>query len=310
MKTKRYLLMGICGAMLGGTVADAQERGARGPRGDGEGRERPPLSEIIREHDANGDGILQSTEMPERFPQHLLEMLDSDNDGALSIAEAEKGREMRGRGERPERGPRPEGQSDRPERGARPEGQSDRPEHGQRPERGERPERGQGEGFDAVVEQFDLNGDGKLQLDETPDRMTRMFARRDRNGDGTVDKREASAMRDQARRGPERGSRDVRRGPEAGDGPPRRGSQRERGEASRRPGDQTGVEMMISRMDTNGDGQLDKSEMVERMEPFFDRLDTNGDGVLTPEDSPKRRKEAEGPKRRQARPGVEQQPEQ
>ncbi|MFP6581360.1 MAG: hypothetical protein VCD00_02250 [Candidatus Hydrogenedentota bacterium] len=302
MKTRRFILMGICGAMLVGASAVAQERGARGPHGDGEGRERPPLSEIIQKHDANGDGILQSSEMPERFPKHLLEILDSDNDGALSIAEAEKGLEMRARGERPQRG-------ERPESGARPEGQSDRPERGQRPEHWDRPERGQGQGFDAVIERFDLNGDGKLQLDETPDRMTRMFARLDRNGDDTIDKREASAMREQARRGPERGPRDDRRGPEAGDGPPRRGSQPERGEGSRRPGDRTGVEIMISQMDANGDGRLDKSEMAKRMEPFFDRLDTNGDGVLTPEDSPKHRREADGPKRPQGRPGVEQRPE-
>ncbi len=281
MSTKRLILMGICGAMLGGTTADAQERGPHGPRGDGERRERPPLSEIIQRHDTNGDGILQSSEMPERFPKHLLEMLDSNGDGALSLAEAEKDREMRERADRPRRG-------DRPERGPR-------PEPGDRPDRGPRPEGG-GAGFDSIVERFDLNGDGMLQLDETPDRMTRMFARLDRNGDGTVDKREASAMHEQVGRGPERGSRDVRRGPDAGDGPSRRGAQPERGERPRRQGDQRGVEMMISQMDANGDGQLDKSEMAERMEPFFDRLDTNGDGVLTPEDSPKHRQGSEGRK--------------
>lgn len=286
MTTKRILMAGLCGAMLVGVNADAQERGPRGPRGDGEGRERPPLTEIIQRHDTNGDGILQSSEIPERFPPQIMERLDTNKDGSLSMEEAKVAEEMRGRrgeGDRPERGRRgPDG--DRPQRNA----DGDRPERGPRAE-GPPPERG-GDNFGAIVEQFDVNGDGALQLDEAPDRMTRMFSRMDRNGDGTVDKHEAALSRERS------------------DGPPRGDRKRPDGARAGRSGDKSGLEMIISRNDANKDGQLDKSEMPERMVAHFDRFDANGDGVISAEDATSKRGEGRPEKPRRGKPGVEQVP--
>lgn len=37
------------------------------------------------------------------------------------------------------------------------------------------------------MKQFDKNGDGKISLDEAPDRMKENFKKLDRNGDGQVD---------------------------------------------------------------------------------------------------------------------------
>jgi hypothetical protein len=60
----------------------------------------------------------------------------------------------------------------------------------------QRANRGRGRrGFSAErLLEYDENGDGKLEKDELPERMQRMFDRLDQNGDGVIDAEELKAM--------------------------------------------------------------------------------------------------------------------
>lgn len=60
--------------------------------------------------------------------------------------------------------------------------------------------------FSERMKRFDTNGDGKLQKEELPDRMQRMFDRLDANGDGAIDPEELSQLNQGGSRG-EGGSR-------------------------------------------------------------------------------------------------------
>jgi hypothetical protein len=83
---------------------------------------------------------------------------------------------------------------------------------------GRRGDRGAGRGGDmrSRFEQWDTNGDGKLQKDEIPEQMLPMFDRLDANGDGVIDEEEFAAM---ARgRGGQRGGQRGGRGGGGGDG--------------------------------------------------------------------------------------------
>jgi len=55
--------------------------------------------------------------------------------------------------------------------------------------------------------QYDENGDGKIQRDELPERMQRMFDRMDENGDGEISKEEIEAMSERFRGGRRGGGR-------------------------------------------------------------------------------------------------------
>ena len=57
---------------------------------------------------------------------------------------------------------------------------------------------------------------------------------------------------------------------------------RTEGEQAGSPGG--GRRNMMSRLDSNGDGKIQKDELPERMRPRFDELDTDGDGALSAEE--------------------------
>ena len=86
------------------------------------------------------------------------------------------------------------------------------------------------------------NGDGKLQESEAPERMRPMFSRLDTNGDRAIDAQEAAAMRSG------RGGRNLWQ--------------------------------RIERYDADRDKKLTRQELPDRFKPLLDRLDTNGDGAL------------------------------
>lgn len=98
----------------------------------------------------------------------------------------------------------------------------------------------------------DKNGDGKISKDEAPEFMQNFFDRVDTNADGFLDKAEIEAMRN-------------RRGPSAG------------GKGGSGPG---GGSRNLMQYDKNGDGKVTKDEAPEQMQSFFDRMDTNGDGAI------------------------------
>jgi hypothetical protein len=50
------------------------------------------------------------------------------------------------------------------------------------------------------------------------------------------------------------------------------------------PGTRANFMDRLREFDANGDGKIEKDELPERMQGFFDRLDTNGDGVIDAEE--------------------------
>ncbi len=101
----------------GGTNGVPQREGKRGPRPDGpppgagpDGNHRPPLPPVIAALDANGDGVIDATELA--GAPAALKKLDKNGDGQLTIDEIRPpGKGGPGqRGGRGPGGPPPEGQ--------------------------------------------------------------------------------------------------------------------------------------------------------------------------------------------------------
>jgi Ca2+-binding EF-hand superfamily protein len=157
------------------------------------------------------------------------------------------GRPQRLEGTDGERPPRADGQ--RPPRG-----------DGQRPPRdGQRPERNGQSGppdFSQLLSRLDSNNDGKLQKAEAPERMAENFSRLDKDGDGALDSSEFERMQKEGGKRAE-------------------GGQRSDGKRGNRYFSQ-----LLSRLDNNNDGKLQKAEAPERMAQMFGRLDKDGDGAL------------------------------
>lgn len=107
----------------------------------------------------------------------------------------------------------------------------------------------------------DIDGDGRLTLEELPEQMRPRFDRIDLDRNGYADPSEIEAMT--RRRGGLRGSTG---GP---DGPMQR--------------------------DSDGDGKLSMDEVPPQMERRFDQLDTNGDGFLERDELSSMRSRGRGP---------------
>ncbi len=100
-----------------------------------------------------------------------------------------------------------------------------------------------------IFENLDLNGDGAVTLEEMEGAREARFAQADANGDGVLDRDELIAG------GSERMAR--------------------------------GIDRMLERADTDGDGAVSPEEMAEMRpgrrgpEAIFERFDADGDGSLT-----------------------------
>jgi Ca2+-binding EF-hand superfamily protein len=101
---------------------------------------------------------------------------------------------------------------------------------------------------------MDINGDGKITMEEAPEELKTAFAFIDQNGDGGIDVKEAQVMVDFDN-----------------------GGQSPVPAAATVP-DYT-AEQLMSFMDTNGDGKIAKDE-VNRLMISFGGLDKNGDGEI------------------------------
>ncbi|MEM6682607.1 MAG: hypothetical protein AAF607_10220 [Pseudomonadota bacterium] len=99
--------------------------------------------------------------------------------------------------------------------------------------------------MDRMLEQADQNRDGNIAWDEVVEMRTKMFSRLDRNGDGYAD---------------------------MDDSPKRFRGRFEQALNS------------MTQFDTNNDGRISKTEMLEGKAPAFEKGDTNGDNVLTAEE--------------------------
>lgn len=238
MNNKTYFDWTVTGLSLGlaagaicliGLSAQAQPGGEGGKRGGGH---------FLKNADTDGDGNITLEELQAVKPEVDAERfarMDRNDDGVLN--EADRPEDMRGR-----RGPGADGDRGPGRRG-----------HGQ------------------FMEKADTDGDGGVSLEELqavrPEATAEMFAERDTNGDGVLNRDDRPEMSREGRRG--------KRGP---------GAEGRRGGGER-----------MSALDTNEDGGVSFEEMQaarpDLTQEDFDARDKNGDGVINREDGPPARGE-------------------
>jgi Ca2+-binding EF-hand superfamily protein len=106
-----------------------------------------------------------------------------------------------------------------------------------------------------MIQHFDKNGDGKLEVSELPAKMQGFLAKADTDKDGTLSVAELNAAHDAFR------AKFPGHGGELG--------------KSMDPAS------VLARLDKNGDGKLETDELPPPMQKFMSKADTDGDGALT-----------------------------
>lgn len=190
-------------------------------------RRGPPPNLMFQAIDADGDGVLTKREL--RKAAAALKALDADGDGNITMQEVT-----------PPRGPGRDGPGSQ----------------------GEDP----AEALERIM-QNDTNGDGKLTVDEVPERLRRMLSGGDTNGDGAIDRQELTQalenvrgqFRDRARQG--------------GNGGPI-------GRGGFGNNDPESLFKQLMAGDQDSDGRLSPEEVPERMMGMLRGADQDGDGRL------------------------------
>ena len=233
------------------------KHGKRGKCGHG-----PKTPEtLIERYDANEDGVLQLTELPERKRERMA-AADTDQDGTLSVAElqtfidarvAEKFAKKDENGDgfivesevgehKWERFVKADTNGDakislEEFQAAKAAGTLGHGKH--KHKHGKRGKRGHGASYSKLLDRFDANENQQLEMSELPERMQQRIGSVDTNEDGIVSKDEFKATRVAKR-------------------------------AER-----------FAKKDTNGDGALTEDEVSERRWSFVSKADTNEDGAVT-----------------------------
>jgi hypothetical protein len=178
----------------GGGAGSSEARGRRGgpsgggPRGGGGGRGPGGGSMDLMQFDSDGDGKVSKDESPEQM-RSFFDRMDGNGDGFIDQDEVDAMRrrfESRDAPSESDGGLR-RGPDDGGERGFGGGGSDDGPESGSG-------QRGGGGGQRDLM-QYDADGDGKVSMDEAPERMRGFFDRMDGNGDGFIDANELQEMR-------------------------------------------------------------------------------------------------------------------
>lgn len=182
-------------------------------------------------------------------PEALFALLDADGDGALTAEEVgPKAWERIGRADVDGDGKVTPGELREAAKPAKPA--SDRPAAPDKPGAAERP------AFkpEALLQEFDKNGDQALGQDELPERFWERLAAADTNGDGKLSLAELQAHRPVA----------DRPNKPAGEG------------------DRPTAADLLRQHDQNGDGALDANECPPRLWERLAKFDADGDGKVTP----------------------------
>lgn len=188
-----------------GAPRDGERRPEGGPRDGGRGPDgagRRPVPRFFEKLDANHDGRISADEFAKA--KDLFKELDENGDGHLDPREllgpppGGRDGEMREGGDRPAPGRPPFG--DRPAgRGGDAAPRDGRPGEGRRDEAAKREaggreaggrDAGSRRGREGLIKLFDKNGDGKISLEEAPERLKENFGRLDANGDGQLEAKE------------------------------------------------------------------------------------------------------------------------
>jgi Ca2+-binding EF-hand superfamily protein len=191
-----------------------EEESAEGPR-DGHRRHRGAgrgFAHMIERFDTNGDGVLQLSELPPGLQKHLGDA-DTNKDGLLTREELEAHMKMRGKQRFAEKDTNGDGALTEDEVGrhwkfisvadadgdgavtlaeleaAHESGKLRWGKHGRRHGFGHKG----GKGAEMLIERFDANGDGLLQLSELPEHKREWLTGADADGDGAISKEELEA---------------------------------------------------------------------------------------------------------------------
>lgn len=123
----------------------------------------------------------------------------------------------------------------------------------------------------------DANGDNVVTRAEVDALQTQEFAYRDRNGDGFLDRQDASPIRQRAGE-----KREERREAREDDADAHSHDERARGERrGPRRGDRRA---RMRQLDTDNDRRISQAEFLAGTDRIFERLDTNQDGSITGEE--------------------------
>jgi len=213
------------GAVTKKELEEVRKRFTGGQRGGGEGRGMPNPEQLFKRLDADGDGKLSKKELPERFGQRIMQA-DANKDGIVTKEEfAEVAKRMAGgrggpggfpdtaqlfaRADKNKDGKLTKDELPGPlaERLMKADADGDgaltkaeleeaRKKAGARP----RPDAGGRGGFDPaqMFKRLDRNGDGKVGVDELPERMAERLKGADKDGDGAISKGEFEQARKNA----------------------------------------------------------------------------------------------------------------
>lgn len=116
---------------------------------------------------------------------------------------------------------------------------------------------------------MDKNSDGTLDGDEMPEKLKEKLTKLDANSDGKIDKTELASARQKGQGPKPSGERGKPGNMKPGQGQP--------GERQTPPN--RGAEM-LKRLDKNGDGKIATDELPEKLQPRLAKLDANGDGFI------------------------------
>lgn len=220
----------------------ADDRPVEAPRGEGGLGARPNPEDVFKRLDKDGDGKLTKSELPEPAKAYLGGIFDRL--GKDEITKEEFLRAGRFAAGRP---------------GAA---------GGGNPEE--------------FFKRMDTNGDGKVTLDEVPERgrqmVERLLSTLGRDKDSSISKDEFLEAAAKVQAGARRGN-DARPGSEGR--PDERRGEGNPAERGGRDGDRPPLPRIFEKLDTNHDGKISPGELAKAAD-HFKELDENSDGQLDP----------------------------